>query len=251
MDLPQIDKWKRLIDVQFWPQKELSQVIRWAEMTEAVGELIVQDVQGHTLALLPLVIEFTRLLQPYNPDRFDLALLMAAIYVHDFPEAITGDIAVPNHSEIEDVQESATMIELMQKFPHNSYELYYDAFHLQFVTKSAVPESFSTKSCDTIKRLSATKQTQALLFRAVEEMDHLFYGMACLDIGQPLVLAEAFYSQYHRYQMLAKDLPGFKEEIWTDDLRLELMDFYLQHEDNHRIFRQNTGRIYVRPDKYF
>lgn len=227
--------------VQFWTQMavnlgdlqhQLNAVQRWVKpgdddsvvssCTFFWGHRRPQWVPQHLLEAQEICNLFILIFRQYLPP-FDEHLLREAVRVHDFGEAIHcvqgHDVILANKRDEHDLDEWLYFSDqyLERTYPNMQalQEEMKRAFLLQFCLKGN--PLLPTEIMEDLKR---THGTEALLFEAIERWGYLLYALEQWQLYQnPDVLLNVIDNNCSHFDRLSRDLPGFAEEIWEQEMK--------------------------------
>ncbi|MBP9802363.1 hypothetical protein KBC40_02125 [Patescibacteria group bacterium] len=227
--------------VEFWIQMawnlgdlqhQLNAVQRWVRPDDAPHSVPVtnyhfgwhrrpQWVPQHLLEAQEIcnlfIVIFRQHLQP-----FDEHLLREAVRVHDFGEAIHcvqgHDVILANKRDEHDLDEWLYFTQYLERTYPNMQALQEEmkrAFLLQFCLKGN-----SLLPAEIMEDLQNTRGTEALLFEAIERWGYLLYALEQWHAYQNRdVLLNVLGNNRSHFDRLSRDLPGFGEEIWEQEMK--------------------------------
>lgn len=244
-----------MFDLQFWfnmalglgrLQHDLHGVQRWVrpndekptngkKLTE-YSERRVQTVTQHCVEAEEICNFFIIVFGPYLARQgiiLDTELLRQAVRVHDFGEGsrahVGHDVILGDKRENHDKEE----YEYFVRFLESSYPGLL-GFHQQMIRAFLLQFCLNGNDLlptEILVELRQQKRMEALFFAAIEKWGYLLYAMEqYFCFSSPIFLLDVFTRNTSRYDSLAADLPGFAEEIWTDEVRAWRLDFLSQHE---------------------
>jgi hypothetical protein len=217
----------KLFPVWLSIQTELSEVIRWGRHRASNPKLRVQSTDKHALSFI-IVSKIALLhLDKYYGRHYDTFLLSTTIDLHDLPEGfLKRDITLREKVEQNDVDEYKAF---KQKFQHLSpavYEYLEYAYLIQFALKDS--GLFPEDARKVMTEIRKDHMREAMLFRALEGWEYIFYAYeAYLDHKDAYILYDVVESQLKKLQHAARDIAGFRLEIFTkefEDWCLEVIE---------------------------
>jgi hypothetical protein len=198
---------------------ELSNVIRWKKYIPLV-QCRKQNSLGHSYTITLLGSHFAILLKPYV--LLDANLLITALLTHDLGEMLRSkkgeDILWHNKNANADLEEYNTFLAYFKDMKPTVLREYERAFLLQFAKKDV--SCFPDRAKKIMAGLRKEHPSEIAAFQAIEYWEYVLYGLAHYEeTKNPLLLLKVLYDHFPIMDRISKELPGFKEEVWTEDIR--------------------------------
>lgn len=224
-----LKRWFPVLDPWLSIQTKLKNVIRWIKYIGKDNGIRIQNSGEHSLSLTLLGIQVLGELSPYV--KLNEGLVLSALVVHDFGEGeIKKDTLYADKSPEGDLEE---YLAFRQSFELNSggqFHLFHRAFLLQFATDDP-PTIFPDDARMIMEDLMIKYPMEVLAFRAIEIWDYLYFAFEQYSKrGNSMILVQTLRHQFDRLDDLAENLPGFRQQIWTKDIRDWCEDFLEVHE---------------------
>lgn len=225
-----LSKWFPVLGPWLSIQTKLKKVIRWEKYIGKDNGIRIQNSGEHSLSLALLGIQVLGELSPYVA--LDEGFVLSALVVHDFGEGEIGkDTLYANKSPSRDVEEYLAFRESFESNSNGQFHLFHRAFLLQFASDS--PSTIFPDDAQVIMKDLMTKYPmEVLAFRAIEIWDYLYFAFEqYARRGNSTILVQTLRHQFERLDDLAENLPGFREQIWTRDIRGWCENFLETHKD--------------------
>lgn len=183
------------------------------------------------------------LLRPYV--KLDSSLLLTALLIHDFGEIVRspkGEDTLWHNKTCEfDREEYEAFSENFQDCHPEILHEYQKAFLLQYSEKDT--SCFSEQAQAMIGDLRRNNPNEIIAFRALEYWEYILYALANYEEAQsPLLLLKVLTDHLEALDDIAGRLPGFKEEIWTPEVREWCVDLM---ETNPGLLRTVEEKMYL------
>jgi len=222
-------EWLQILDVWKGTQESLRGVHRWTKYYEGDGGARAQDSLQHSFSITFLAAVLLDKLRTYVD--LDAELLMTAVLVHDCGEAEMGNATDTHYidkTQSGDVAELHAFLERFTRLPDVLFTKWFQAFLLQFALKpnGEFPES----ARKIMVWLADNRKMEALAFEAVERWDYVLYALEqYVERGNVKILVQTLRHQSPHLDRLARELPGFGREVWTDEVRKWCQAFLREH----------------------
>jgi 5'-deoxynucleotidase YfbR-like HD superfamily hydrolase len=208
--------WPGISDIVLTTQIIFKGVYRWSRLGKGVRR---QDVLQHSYSITILARIIVEKLSYYLD--LDKDLITTAFLVHDHGEGeLKRDICQGNKNKNgndDDLREYFAFIKRYEQLEPEVFHVFHRAFLLQFCVKDY--DGFPEEAVEIMDELILTNYFEALTFRAVELMEYLLYVMEQDKKGnRPGLLLEIHDSNFPELEGIMKNLPGFYEEIWTEEV---------------------------------
>lgn len=208
--------WPGISDIVLTAQIIFKGVYRWSRLGKGVRR---QDVLQHSYSITILSRIISEKLS-YHIG-LDKDLITTAFLVHDHGEGeLKRDICQGNKNKNgndDDLCEYLAFIKRYEKLEPEVFYIFHRAFLLQFCLKDH--KDFPQYAIDTMEELAVVNYFEALTFRAIELFEYLLYAMEQDKKGnRPGLLLEVYDSNFSELEEIMKKLPGFSEEIWTEEV---------------------------------
>jgi len=211
-------------------QTELPKVTRW-KLHQGVGKGVrLQNNLQHSFSINLNGFVGWELLKPYNPE-LDGELLMTAFPFHDLGEmAINEDTPFIHKSGKQDVKEYEGFLEEIKDLPEKVHFRFKQAFLLQFVY-SKNRKLFPDEAQTILQNLWLIRGNEALIFEALERADYILYALEQYRLrGNVIILVQILRNHMDEMEHYCHNILGFREEIWTDEVRLAARMLLKKHE---------------------
>jgi 5'-deoxynucleotidase YfbR-like HD superfamily hydrolase len=208
--------WPGVSDIVLTAQIIFKGVYRWSRLGKGVRQ---QDVLQHSYSITILARIITEKLSYYL--NLDKDLINTAFLVHDHGEGeLKRDICSGDKNKKgndDDLREYFAFVKRYGKLEPEIFHVFHRAFLLQFCLKDH--NGFPEEAIEIMEGLALTSQYEALTFRAVELMEYVLYSMEQDKKGnRPGLLLEVYDRNFPELEEIMKELPGFSEEIWTEEV---------------------------------
>ena len=231
-----IEKWTALAVSLGQLQHDLASIQRWGKFNVGDQGLLIgkledcrvkrlQSVCHHAVEIGEICEVVIHLLASHLALaglQLDWSLLRQAVRVHDFGEAVHveagNDISMPLKTDDDDRQEYEHFVQFLDKAYLDCEEFKAQmrrAFLLQFCLhgNGSLPQDIMTD-------LKANHRTEALMFEAIERWGYLIYALEQYTRFQNVdIVRDVLIRNAPHYKRLSQDLPGFKEVLWTDNMK--------------------------------
>ncbi len=220
--------WLDTLDVWRAGQTGLPEATRWKKFIKSGRGARPQNSLQHTHAITFLAIVLSKRLRRYTS--LDTELIFTAVHVHDHGEGETElDVLYIDKDAALDLREYEVFARRFSQLPDDEFVLFQRAFLLQFCLKEWGHFPRETRSA--LKELAEQHRTEALFFEAVERWDYVIYALEQFqERGNKVILIQTLRHQVQHLDRLARDLPGFGDEVWTEDVRAWFQALLDQHE---------------------
>lgn len=213
--------WRNSIKRTKTAETLLPQVVRWKKYIPMV-QCREQNTLGHSYTISLLGNHFVKLLRPYV--ELDADLLLTALLIHDFGEAVRSaageDVLWHNKRSERDLEEYEIFLENFSDIKPEIFREYERAFLLQFAEERKDISCFPDRAKKIVAALRKDHPHEIMAFRAVEYWDYVLYAVAhYMEKENPLLLLKILNDHVDILDDISRRLPGFKEEIWTDEIR--------------------------------
>ena len=208
--------WPGVSDIVLTAQTIFKGVYRWSRLGKGVRQ---QDVLQHSYSitiLAKIIIEKLNFSLGLDED-----LIITAFLVHDHGEGeLKRDICSGYKNKKgndDDLQEYFAFVKRYKALDPEIFYVFHRAFLLQFCLKdrSGFPDD-AIKIMDDLRNIN---YFEALLFRGIELVEYLLYAMEQDKKGnRPGFLLEVYKSCLPEIEEISAKLPGFSEEVWTDEV---------------------------------
>lgn len=208
--------WLGISDVWLTTQVIFQDVYRWGRFKH-IGIRPQDDLQ-HSYSVTVLAMIFLEKINPYLPH-IDKKLILQSFLVHDHGEGeLKRDYCVGEKLPIHDIEEYVAFCKRYSQLGQPVFSSLEKAYLLQHIGLKDV-SLFPKHAQDILGLLKEYKYYEGLCFRAIEVWDYLLYALE-QNRNNPelIILPEVAKNQIPVMDALAKELPGFKEEIWTDEI---------------------------------
>jgi len=229
--LNELPAWNDIINVCLNGQILLPQVKRWSRFRENREGTRVQDVLQHSYEAPITGRVLVGLIEPHLPRALDMDLLHTAFQVHDYAEGLTKC----DHQAVlkviqNDVDEYQAFVEQFRSLPPKIFDQFHRAFLLQFAHKDHA--RFPEEARAILTDHAANRALENLVFQAAEIWGYLLFTFEQYrDRGNRHMMANMLLNHLDEMDRLAAQLPGFKEVIWTPEIRNWATEFIKQNAD--------------------
>lgn len=205
------------------------EVVRWKKYVNKGEGVREQNSLQHSLSITILGWTVMAQLRSYNPF-IERGLVMAGLAIHDVPEFILRrDVLHIDKTVEKDLQEYLAFRQCYEPLGSTMFDPLHRAYLLQFARKN--PEIFPADGRRIMADIRGHSLVEALMFEAVEQWDYVLYALEQYrERGNEKILVQTLRNQIASIGELKKLLPGFREEIWTDDFSLWVNEFLKAHE---------------------
>ncbi len=214
------------VDVWSGIQVRMPKVIRWGRFIEKNDELRKQDCLQHTIALSVLGNIMITMLSKYVD--LDKHLLLTAFLIHDLGEGELGRdivLAEKNVEADDDLDEYLAVRNMFSFLPKEAFDEFHRAFLLQFCLEEH--KGFPSDAREIMAELAETRKMEALAFYAIERWDYFMYAFEQFQKNNDRhILHVVIGGHGNELERINLELPGFKEQFWTDDVRQWCYNFY-------------------------
>jgi hypothetical protein len=180
----------------------------------------IQNGHGHTNSIMTLATVYMYDLSQYIP--LNQGLLIMCFWLHDQPEGFLGrDILLTDKSASHDADEYRALRRHFENHSgvwENSIQI---AYLLQFCIKSDTElQAFGDEACKTMQWLRKDFEKEAWFFRGIELIDYLYWAYEAYEVhGHRHIIEEVTRNNFANLDEVARNLPGFKEVVWTSEVR--------------------------------
>lgn len=240
----EIVRWSRFQSDQFIEKEQARQLFEQSEPSAGIRR---QSVLQHSYGLavlfsyvFPLLV---RHLSSAGQLNLDMGLLFMAFLVHDQGEPLTanGDVQRNVKENSDDVAEWNAFAKTLEAVPDNVSFFQRRAFLLQFCLKSDEDrEQFPALARVALEDLKEKKRNEALVFQALELWDYLMYALEqAVELGNAKILYTIMKGDrekegdWDEYLALCDQLPGYREELMTEEVQAWLEEFFQRYEEAH------------------
>lgn len=217
-------------------QKDLSKVIRWKpRLNDGIAKKgmrrqnVLQHTQSFSCFAGTVLIEINEYFIKEKGEQLDLLLLERAFKWHDHAEGLKHrDIIGPLKKDQDDVDEYLAFMEHVDKLAPVVKKEYQYAFLLQFALDGN--KLFPEEAQEIVDELKETRYFEAMLFKALEKFEYIFYPIE-MRKKHKYLLTWLLRGILPRMQNCAKEIPGFREVVFTVLLEEQITDYLKAHED--------------------
>lgn len=209
--LRDMDRWILL-------QKNHQEIVRWGRFCGENPNLPKQTNLHHITSVSSVfVTQGTRLLQY---QKFDLALLLAAIIFHEDGEALLKrDISYIHKTEDHDFDEYRAFADTIKNDSSTVQYWLTKAFLLQFVHSRSSVAGWGSIAEQVMYDLQQNHLYEGHIFNAFERMDYLYYTINSYEECKDLVLlVHLLRNQVPAIEKYIGVIDGFEKEVWTPAL---------------------------------
>jgi hypothetical protein len=227
------EAWLGVSDVWLTAQTIFPGIYRWKKYKKC--GIRPQDDLQHSYSVSVLAKIFVEMIGPYNPG-LDKELIISAFLVHDHGEGeLKRDNCFDFKKSNDDVAEYLAFVKRYQQLGPKIFPNIKRAYLLQHALNER--PDFPMEAQVILKDLRKNNFREVLSFRAIEIWDYLLYPLEQnKNQSRPKILIEVARNQTLRMEELAKHLPGFKEQIWTEKVaKLYYEISQIKYHGNHRI----------------
>lgn len=221
------EHWPGVADILLASETNLQKVHRWGRFKRKEGFKTLrrpQNVLQHSYSIIILARILIEKISPHLPKHYvlDKDIILTCFSVHDCGEGeLKRDICYGTKNGFDDVDEYNAFIERYKQLGPDVCRVFQKAFLLQFCLGDT--SSFPDEAKKIMYKLKKERYFEALIFRATEIWEYLLYALEQnKNFANQDVLSNVLVNQVPQLNKIARDLPGFKEEIW----RPELSDFF-------------------------
>lgn len=217
------ENWPGVADVLLTSQLILQKVWRWKSYKEVRRQNDLQHSYSITI-LAKIVIE--KLNKYFVGFHFDKDIIITAFLVHDHGEGeLKRDIQYGKKMAGDDLDEYYSFVERYRRLSEEVYNSFHYAYLLQYCIEGR--EEFPAEAREIMVWLKEKRYPEALIFEAVEVFEYILFALEQDKKGNnKQILRDVCKNQLTRMERLSRDLPGFKEEIWTEEVQA-LFEAYL------------------------
>jgi len=208
--------WLGISDVWLTTQVILQGVYRWGRFKRI--KIRPQNDLQHSYSVTILAAIFLEKISKYHLN-LDKELILKSFLVHDHGEGeLKRDYCVGAKKPIHDVEEYIAFNKRYGQLEAAVYSSLEHAYLLQHATLED-RTLFPSMAQEILGYLFLNKYQEALCFTAIQTWDYLLYALE-QNRNNPglIILPEVAKNQIPVMNDLAKKLPGFREEIWTDEI---------------------------------
>ncbi len=192
-------------------------ITRFSGHTRRFGYRIrKQNGYDHLCSVTYLCTQILIELRPYIA--LDEMLVSWCFQFHDVPEGLLRrDILAPVKKQDDDLDEYLAFERLFRPLGPATWEVLQRCFLLQFVLEKT--DIFPVDARAVLDELRKNRLKEALVFDGIQRYDYLFYSEECAEVGTSQVLEDVIPNQIPKLDRIARELPGFKEVVWTPQRR--------------------------------
>lgn len=215
--------WPGVADVLLTSQLILQKVRRWKSYK---GVRKQNDLQhSYSIAILAKIV-IEKLNKYFVGFYFDKDIILTAFLVHDHGEGeLKRDIQYGKKKDCDDLDEYYSFVERYKQLSGEVFTSFHNAYLLQYCIEGR--EDFPAEAREIMAWLKEKRYPEALIFEAVEVFEYILFALEQDKKGNHgQILRDVCKNQLPRMERLRIDLPGFKEEIWTEEVQA-LFDAYL------------------------
>jgi 5'-deoxynucleotidase YfbR-like HD superfamily hydrolase len=215
--------WPGVADVLLTSQLILQKVWRWKSFKNVRRQNDLQHSYSITI-LAKIVVE--KLNKYFDGFCFDKDIIITAFLVHDHGEGeLKRDIQYGKKKESDDLDEYYSFVERYRQLNEEVFSSFHYAYLLQYCVEGR--EEFPAEAREIMVWLKEKRYPEALIFEAVEIFEYILFALEQDKKGNNKEIFQSVCkNQLTRIERLVRDLPGFREEIWTDEVQ-SLFDAYL------------------------
>lgn len=215
--------WPGVADIVLTTQVILQKVWRWEKYKNIRRQNDLQHSYSITI-LAKIVIE--KLDKYFSAFFFDKDLILTSFLVHDHGEGeLKRDIQYGKKVKTDDLDEYLIFVERYKQLDKNVFLSFHYAYLLQYCIEGR--NNFPDEAQKIMSCLKESRYLEALIFEAVEIFEYILFALEQDKKGKNKeILKEVSKNQLPRMERLLNELPGFKEEIWTDEVQA-LFEAYL------------------------
>ncbi len=219
--LPHLDAW-------LTPQVGLDEVPRWKKYIDKDQGVRLQNSLQHSLSITILGSMMMARLRPYG--NIDSGFVVISLALHDVGEGILKkDTLYIDKTAEQDLNEYLAFRRHYEPLGNPVFPVLNEAFLLQFARKS--PDIFPEDARQVMTHLAKYYLPEALMFDAVERWDYVLYAIEQYHKrGNEKILVQVLRTQAPLLDQLAKEISGFGEEIWTQEIGSWARAFVIAHE---------------------
>jgi hypothetical protein len=197
-------------------QSGQEQITRFSGYIEKFGERMRhQNGHEHRCSVCSLFTYYMIRIRPHCI--LDELLLTRCINHHDEPEGILKiDVLAPKKTDLDDLREYEVFEKMYRPLGDDVWMELQKAFLLQFCLTN--PKCFPPDARDVMSNLAKHCRHEALFFDGVQRLDYLYYAYECYRRGLHSILQEVAYGQLKKIELVAAELPGFSEAVWTREV---------------------------------
>lgn len=221
--------WPGILDVWCSGQILLPDVIRWFKhVKDEQFQVRKQNCLQHSYSVCISTIILTSILKRYMD--LDSELILTCFVVHDHGEGETKkDTMYINKTVTRDVQEYLAFEKRFKNLSEDVFKPLQKAFLLQFCLEPS--DSFPEEAQKVMQELAKDNYNEALVFELIERWDYILYALEQYNKFQnEKILVHVLRSHMSRLSEIADIFPGFKKEIWKDEVVEKFKDFLVVHE---------------------
>jgi len=187
----------------------------------------LEHVHSFSLFVDVAIAEINKYIIAINHNKLNYELIHRCCLIHDHSEGLLNkDIKDYLKTDENDLLEYTTFMEHIRNFSSSIQHQYRYAFLLQFATMNA--ECFAEKERETMSSIMKNNFYEALAFKAFERFEYLFSPIEKVD-RDPDLLASVIRNQISYYKIYIKKLPGFREEIFTEQVENWMLEYLEKH----------------------
>jgi len=214
-----------------WRQLQHGQekIIRWSVWLEKYPkEIREQNGHEHRCSVGFLFTHSLIKIRPYL--KLDELLLSRAIDLHDVPEGILGvDTPAPFKKDENDRDEYLAFEQLFKPLGEETWKELQRCFLLQFALEN--PVCFPDDARAVMDDIQKIHRNEALFFQGVQSVDYMYYCFECYhERGINDLLVEICPRQVPKLEKIASELPGFKEVVWTPQVKDFFVKFWPEYK---------------------
>ncbi len=218
-----LDDWRETLDVWKSGQTQLPSVVRWSKYIDKDQGARKQDSLQHSYSLSVLgVLMLARL---RRQGMLDEVLVLTALLLHDHGEGEIGkDTLYVDKSTEGDLAEYLAFRARYGRLSPEEFTFVHRAFLLQFALKD--PPEFPEDARAIMRCLRLDHRADCLAFDALERWDYVLYALEqYAERGNEKILVQTLRNQLPKLDLLARDLPGFRQAVWTDETAADARAF--------------------------
>ncbi len=208
--------WPGVADILLTSQLILQKVWRWKSYEGVRRQNDLQHSYSITI-LAKILVE--KLNKYFDGFCFDKDIIITAFLVHDHGEGeLKRDIQYGKKKNCDDLDEYYSFVERYKQLGEEVFSSFHYAYLLQYCIEGR--KEFPVEAQKIMAWLKENKYPEALIFEAVEVFEYILFALEQDKKGNNKeILLDVCKNQLPRMEKLARDLPGFKEEIWTEEVQ--------------------------------
>jgi hypothetical protein len=144
---------------------------------------------------------------------------------HDTSEGILKfEVIATLKTDLDDLREYLTFRKHFRPLGRVVWPEMRRAFLLQFALTN--PSCFPGEAREVMADIANRNRREALCFQGIQELDYIYYAYECYREHKiSFVISDIIANRLKQLDMVAKELPGFAEEIWTRKRRQFFLKF--------------------------